>query len=162
MRAYILRHGKADKDSPTGHDLDRALVERGHAQARFVADRFLAGSPPLELRPALVLASRATRAATTAGTIARALTLEVAYEDDLFPEQSVWQALRLLTSYGSPGAGSPVLLVGHNPQLEGLVRTLAGPVLERLRTGEVVSLDVVERSGRLTGSLLGAARLHSP
>lgn len=162
MRAYILRHGKADRDSPTGYDLDRPLLERGRAQARFIAEGFLAGAPPLELRPALVLASRASRAAMTASTIAKALNLEVAYEDDLFPEQSVWQALRLVASCGPSEPGSPVLLVGHNPQLEGLIRTLAGPVLERLRTGEVVSLEVAERAGKLSGSLLGASRLPAP
>lgn len=163
MRVYILRHGKADKDSPTGHDLDRALVERGVAQARFIADRFLAGTVPLEHRPVVVLASRASRAASTAGIIARALGLEVAYDDDLFPDQSVRQALRLLSLDEVPASGGPVLLVGHNPQLEGLVRALAGSVpFEHLRTGELAAFDVEDRAGKLAGALMGTVRLHSP
>lgn len=158
MRLYILRHGKADKDSPTGRDEDRPLVNRGHAQAAFIAERFGSASGPVDERPAHILSSSAARAKATAESIAQSLGVTVEFEGALFPDQSVKHALRLVaTLLRRPDQGA-VMLVGHNPQLEDLLESLAGEAMPRLRTGELAALDVELRDGRPTGRFIDSIR----
>lgn len=143
MRVYVLRHGKAERDSPSGTDDDRALMARGKLQARFLADMFEAREAPLDEPPVAVFSSPVLRAARTARLVAEALDLPVKYEEALRTDQPVSGALELVR--GRRGRG-PVLLVGHNPQLEGLIRILAPDdprVHEPLRTGELVLVRVV-------------------
>lgn len=140
MRLYILRHGKAERDSPSGRDEDRPLAERGAAQCRGLAELFVGKVPPGELRPrpAVVLSSRAARAEGTARVIGGALDLRVRHEDALSLHASFGDHLDLVERLLR--AGEPALLVGHNPLLSRLIDHLAGA--EELRTGELSVLEL--------------------
>jgi phosphohistidine phosphatase len=145
MRVYILRHGKAEKDSDSGRDEDRALAERGRAQAQGLAEMWLAKKPPKEMgqKPALILSSAAARADATARIIAKALGLKVTHEDGLGLDATMKEALALVE--GLAERPQPALLVGHNPLLSRLVDHLGGGD-EDLRTGEMAALELVEHT----------------
>jgi phosphohistidine phosphatase len=157
MRLYVLRHGKADKDSPTG--LDRLLVPTGREQAQFIADAFRSAEPPATETPQRVISSNAARAQATAQIVADSLGIPVQHARALFPDQHLKQALRLVTELMRQPDQSPVLLVGHNPQLEDLLRALAGPAApDRLRTGELTALDLEMKGNHPTARFIGSLR----
>src|ERR1051325_10295816 len=116
MRLYILRHGKAERDSDSGRDADRPLADRGRAQAEGLAKLF-ARNPPKALQPppATVLSSPAARADSTARIIAAGLKLKVQHEEALALDAAFNDLLTLAEKL--TGAGAPALLVGHNPLL---------------------------------------------
>jgi phosphohistidine phosphatase len=144
MRVYILRHGKAERDSDSGRDEDRVLAERGRAQAQGLAELWRGKKPPKELatRPALILSSAAARTDATARIIAKALGLEVKHENALGLDATMKEALALVA--GLMDRPSPALLVGHNPLLSRLVDHLGGG--DGLRTGELSLLELVEHT----------------
>ncbi len=123
----LLRHAKSawDTDAPT--DFQRPLSPRGKRAARRVGER-LRGS---RLVPDLVVSSPAKRAKQTARRVLRGLGLD---EDEVRWVEALYAAgleehLRVLADL--PRSARRVLLVGHNPTLEGLLRHLArGPVPE--------------------------------
>lgn len=134
----ILRHGKAEKDSPTGRDVDRPLAKRGVQQAEYIGGLLAAAKKPLA-RPSVILSSRAERAKHTASIVAGALGMTVTFVDALTLGNSTGEAMRLMRSLSE--RDQPVLLVGHNPQLEDLVSSLTGAE-HAMGTGELVCLDV--------------------
>lgn len=139
---YIIRHGKAHKDSPTGLDQDRELQTRGEAQAAWLAETIVARAD----RPCNIIASRFTRALCTAKPIATALRLPLRTAPELESGRDPADALGLLSTM-QPEA--PLALVGHNFQLSDLIGLLiegrptrgswARPV--ELRTGQAAILD---------------------
>jgi 8-oxo-dGTP diphosphatase len=75
---FLVRHAKAaDRETWTGADRDRPLIERGRAQA----ERLAAALAPE--RPAVVASSPWLRCVETAEPLARALGLEVEPDDRL-------------------------------------------------------------------------------
>jgi phosphohistidine phosphatase len=115
----LLRHAKAEPEADSGADFDRALTERGWAEAR-LAGRTLADAG---FRPDLVLASAATRtvqtweAAGSAFSGVKAEALDSLYEAG--PET-------ILAEAATRGAkAGVVLVVGHNPGIATLAAYLA-------------------------------------
>ncbi|TVQ33065.1 MAG: hypothetical protein EA376_03140 [Phycisphaeraceae bacterium] len=138
MRLYIVRHGKAERDSPTGREADRRLRPRGERQSVFLGEIFCACDDP----PTLILASRYTRALHTARVIHEAVGCELRLAPELELGSYVAEAVALMRDHAS---FDPLMLVGHNPQLEDLIDVLLqGPAGAgtRLRTGEAAALDV--------------------
>jgi phosphohistidine phosphatase len=118
---FILRHGKADR--PEGlADVDRPLKKRGRQDAKHIG-RWL---HERELSPDYVLSSPASRALQTAQHVCKQLDIDpdtivcdaVIYEAD---PSSLVAVLRKC-----PETARRVLLVGHNPGLEGLILALTG------------------------------------
>lgn len=140
MRLYVLRHGKAERDSSTGRDEDRPLADRGIAQARGLADLFTKKEPPRPFRPAplVILSSRAARADSTAGLVAEALGLKVRHDHCLSLDASFRDHLDLVERLLD--GGEPAMIVGHNPLLSRLVDHLAGG--DELRTGELSAIEI--------------------
>src|SRR5262245_10608763 len=155
MILLVLRHAKAEKDSPSGRDFDRPLAPKGLRQVTFLSGRLREGGKPPLARPQVIAASAATRARQTAEGVAEALALPVTFEEALKPDRPVEQALELVRKLAE--GGQPALIVGHNPQLEDLLEVLAVADTE-LRTGELVVLDVEQKSGTLSAK--EAARLR--
>jgi phosphohistidine phosphatase len=150
----VLRHGKAEKDAPTGRDADRPLANRGVRQADHIGELLVKAQAPL-MRPALILSSRAERAKHTATIVAEALGLAVTFEDAIALGNSTKDALSLVGTLAE--RGEPALIVGHNPQFEDLVGALTGSE-SGMSTGELVVVDV--RAGkRSSGRELGRFRL---
>jgi phosphohistidine phosphatase len=114
---YLLRHANAD--TVAVRDEERALSEKGEAQAKKVA-RFCAER---ELRPELILTSPLLRTRQTAAPIGERLGVEVLV--------APWLASGMAPEDGVAGLReceklSSVMLVGHEPDLSLLIAHLVG------------------------------------
>ena len=132
---YVLRHGKSKRGPEFDTDFDRTLAPRGQRNAPVVG-RLLRGSTP---PPRLVVASPAARARETAELVAAELDepnlrlhegLYGAYGSELM------RAVELL-----PDEEEAVLIVGHNPGLEGLVDELTNSDSTILKTCSLAVLQ---------------------
>ena len=142
VRLYITRHGKAQPESESGRDEDRTLRKRGERQARFLAEHFAANG---SVAPALILTSGRARAEQTAKILHERLGCDIRVEPTLDLGHAVSDVLDAIEEAVRGGSGEPIMLVGHNPQLESLVGVLlegptGAPV--RLRTGECAVIEV--------------------
>jgi phosphohistidine phosphatase len=118
-RLILQRHGKAEGDSASGQDFDRALTERGRRDALLTAQALAASG----VRPDLVLVSPAARTIQTWDAAAA-----------VFPDAEV-RSVPMLYDIGSQamlnlardeGASvGTVMVVGHNPGLGALAVHLA-------------------------------------
>ena len=113
MDCVFVRHGIAVvREEWEGKDVDRPLTEKGKRRVREVA----AGLRRLEVRPTVIYASPARRAAETAqllhGLLARSSLMEL--RDELLPEVSPSEVVRLIQGLR---AESCVVCIGHEPQL---------------------------------------------
>ncbi len=138
MVLYIIRHGKAKRESPSGYDGDRELRDRGVNQAMWLGEQ-LAES---DAAPTLVVTSPLVRAHHTARLIADAIDCPLEIDDALSGGVDTAGPTALIEEHlGS----TPVLaLVGHNPQLELLTWSLLedDEEVDRLRTGEGVEIEI--------------------
>jgi len=118
---FILRHGKAD--SPEGlADFERPLKKRGREDAKLIG-RWLHDR---KLLPDYVLSSPATRALQTAQRVCKQLEIDseaIDYDPGIY-EAHPDTLVAVLKK--CPHSAQRVLLVGHNPGLEGLILTLTG------------------------------------
>jgi phosphohistidine phosphatase len=118
-RLLVLRHAKSSWNNSALADHDRPLAPRGQRAAEALAAHVATIEPP----PALVLCSTARRAQETLEPIRSRLpaTTEVLIEADLYgaPASLLLARLRQV-----PEDTPTVLVVGHNPDLEDLVRGL--------------------------------------
>jgi phosphohistidine phosphatase len=113
MECLLVRHGIAvNREEWEGKDVDRPLTEKGKRRVREVA----AGLRKLNVRPTVIYASPARRAAETAqllhDLLARPSPME--FRDELLPEAPPARVLRLLQDLLPE---SCVICVGHEPQL---------------------------------------------
>jgi len=120
---YLMRHAKSDWQDPSQEDFDRPLNARGRRAAPAMG-AFLGA----ELgRPDHVLCSAAKRAVLTWELIEPELGagIPVTWSDDLYMA-SPSALLKAIIALAPPDAGT-LLVIGHNPGLEGLAADLAGP-----------------------------------
>ena len=113
MDLIIWRHAEAHEAAPGEDDLQRALTPRGRKQAERMA-AWLEAQLPQGTR---ILSSPAVRADQSV----RALGRKYKVRDALSPGASVQDVLE---TSGWPDAKYPVLLVGHQPSLGGLIAHL--------------------------------------
>ncbi len=142
MRTIILlRHGKSSWSDPTLADLDRPLAPRGERASQRIA-KYIRQK---KIRPALVLYSPSLRTRQTLEAI-ESSQLYAASEGELL------QRLQAL-----PESVDSVMLIGHNPGLHELARTLASrgdelPQLEeKFPTGALATLVVDSESWAALG-----------
>jgi phosphohistidine phosphatase len=125
---YLLRHGIAEDQSPSGTDHDRRLTARGRVRMRRAAVglRVLIGSVDA------ILTSPYPRAAETAVIAAAALphAPKPRELDALTPDASPMETLRVLRTVAK---GEQVLLVGHEPLLSGLASLLLTGSVDGMR-----------------------------
>lgn len=120
---YLIRHAEAvELGAPgAGHDFDRALTPRGHAQARALGETFARLKLPLDV----VVASPLVRAHQTAAELLAALHADTRPVtcDQLAPER-----LRpnKLSDFLAGVAGDRVAAVGHMPELGAYAEWLIG------------------------------------
>jgi phosphohistidine phosphatase len=151
----ILRHAKAERPSGVA-DLDRALTQRGHADAA-AAGAWLASRGYI---PDLVICSPAKRTRQTwhgvAVALAGARAPEVRYEPGLY-DDGIGELLDLLK--GVPDRVGTVLLIGHNPTVSALSAVLDDDTArdsDGLRTSGIA---VHARDGEWSGYAPGTAAL---
>lgn len=155
MRLYVIRHGKAERQSASGADRDRPLAERGLRQSRWLAAELARREP----RVARIVSSPFDRARSTAEPIAGALGLDL----DLDERLGVGEALSGVVSLiGSLMEWPAVAVVGHNPQLSDLVDLLVhgvGVGDADLRTGQAAVLELPDQVGPGCAMLVEVLRL---
>jgi len=116
----ILRHAKSSWDDSSLDDHERPLNERGERDA----PRMGALIRKQRLLPDLVISSDATRTRTTAAAMAAAAgyTGETLFDARLY-HASTAEILSVLRDVPRADTGT-VMIVGHNPGLEELIRHL--------------------------------------
>ena len=120
MELLVIRHAKAEDQSASGTDFDRALVEKGFAQSRRLGG-FL---KRIERRPDVVLTSPLVRARETAETLCEAAGMPGPVTQGwlacgMDPET----AIRELVAFSD---FERVAIVGHEPDLSSLIEWLLG------------------------------------
>ena len=156
---YLLRHAKAESQSPSG-DAGRKLTKGGRRAADAIAAFLGSLAPP----PALLLCSPAIRTRETLERVVPALPRRplIAYEDAIYlaePEA----LLRLLRE--TPESMGSVLLIGHNPGLHELaVRLVAdpGPLAAEFPTAGLAVLRIEEEWAKLRWRGAALALFQSP
>jgi phosphohistidine phosphatase len=140
MEIYLLRHGIAQHDSPTGRDADRQLTEEGRAKLRQVLKIVADGG----VRPELVISSPYVRAKQTAEIAKELLGYkdDLLFSDSLVPEadpQDIWQEIR------NVHRGSEcILLASHEPLMGRCLGHLLGApeLLVDFKKGAIVRVDL--------------------
>lgn len=117
---FVMRHAKAERDSDSGDDFDRALAERGWRDAARVGRELRERG----LDPGLVLASPAIRAKETVEAVARGYGELRTIFDPRCYQASASELLRMVSE--SDDSADNLMLVGHNPTLQMLIMMLAG------------------------------------
>ena len=118
---YILRHAKSSWDNPLLADFERPLNKRGLEAAPFMGEVIYKN----RFKPELFLSSPAKRAKQTAVLVREvgAIEPEIRFDERIY-EASPQMLAQIVTELGEEA--DSVLLVGHNPGLEGLIRYLTG------------------------------------
>ncbi len=117
-RVILLRHAHAENEAPGGRDFDRSLSSLGQEQCAQAA----AWLAEQGLLPSQVLCSPARRCEQTLALVAGALNgAPIQFEPRIY-EATPGDLLGVLEPYASVDT---VLMVGHNPGLEGLAALLA-------------------------------------
>ena len=128
----LLRHGKSDWNTDTT-DFNRPLNKRGERNAQQMAEWM----EEQQLIPDLVISSPAVRALTTAEIVCK--TLDLAF-DSLQLDKCIYEAslpnLKQVLSQTSNSVHR-LLLVGHNPGFEYLVRNLS-PDIPMAKNGNLM------------------------
>ena len=145
MDLIIWRHAEAHEAAPGEDDMQRALTARGRKQAERMAT-WLEAQLPQGTR---ILSSPAVRTEQTV----RALGRKFKVRDALSPGASVQDVLE---TSGWPDAKYPVLLVGHQPALGGLIAQLLNMPDEAcaIRKGSVWWLRSRSREGQTQSVLM--------
>lgn len=150
MLLYLLRHADADTVAPS--DDDRALSEKGIAQAKKVA-RFCEAH---DVRLSLILSSPLRRAHETAKPVAQTLRAELLVVPWLASGMHPQAGLEELRAYRKQNS---VMLVGHEPDFSHFAAHLLGMSTSTAITIRKASLTLIEidtfraGAGRLDFSL---------
>lgn len=119
MKVYVMRHGPAEDDSPTGRDADRALTTSGRDRTRSVARALVEGDEA----PVQIISSPLVRALQTAEIVAAAASVDpVEVRREIAPGGDSISLIAELVRAGK----RRVMLVGHEPDLSMLVHRLVG------------------------------------
>ena len=130
----LLRHAKSSWKDQELSDHDRPLKKRGRKDIVNMAKILRKNA----LIPDLILSSGAVRAKDTATLMAEKLNYkeELELSDDLYMAEPETYIQKIVTVPDSVGT---LLIVGHNPGLEGLVMTL-GDKIASLPTGSIAKV----------------------
>jgi phosphohistidine phosphatase len=151
MQLILLRHGKAeDRNAITPDDFSRALMEKGHEQARNAA-RLLSASAML---PDIVLCSPLIRARETAESFTQAANMPG-------PVIQTWLACGMnpetaLSELRGFSDFKNVMIVGHEPDFSQLVQYLLGSTADsvEIRKGSLTCVEVFPPSKNATLNFL--------
>lgn len=135
-KLFVMRHAKSSWENADWSDFERPLNERGIKTAPRVGELMREKN----FDPALILSSPARRALQTAELVKQGGGLHAAFKfDEKIYEASPLTLLNLLAEIGN--GFSSVMLVGHNPGLEGLIKILTGR-LEPMPTAALAEIEL--------------------
>lgn len=137
----LLRHAKSDWDSDATSDIERPLAKRGRRDAPRIGEWLYREG----LVPSLILSSPAERARETTLRVCKGLDYK---KRDIKWDAAIYEAdletlLRVLGDYGQ--APSTLLMVGHNPGLEDLLRYLADDDLDEVKEEKLLPTAALAR-----------------
>ena len=160
----LLRHAKSDWDSGFQNDFDRPLAKRGRQDAPLVGEWLLHEGRV----PDLVVSSPAARARETTLLVCKAMHFKekkIIWDEDVY-ESGMTSLLEVLGR--CPAKSAAVLLVGHNPGMEDLLRFLLGDEVETpadgklLPTATVARLEMPKDWGNLSAGCAKLLELRRP
>jgi len=133
---YILRHAKSSWENANLSDFDRPLNGRGLETAPFMGELMKKN----QFQPEMILSSPAKRAEQTAVLVkgAAGFAAEIEFEERIY-EASPARLLEIIRQQNN--RFESVLLVGHNPGLENLIRALTGE-LQPMPTAALAVVDL--------------------
>jgi phosphohistidine phosphatase len=133
---FILRHAKSSWSEPDLADFDRPLNDRGKAAAPFMGELVRKKG----LAPDVIFSSPAVRAKKTAKLFKEGGK----FDADIIFDDRIYEASPGTLLYVAAEASDEhmsVMLVGHNPGMEGVVRVLTGHA-ESMPTAAVAVIDL--------------------
>jgi phosphohistidine phosphatase len=132
----VLRHAKSSWENSELSDFERPLNQRGLEAIPLIGQEIYR----MNLDVDLILSSPAKRAKQTAVLVKESggITCKIQYEDNIY-EASVMKLLHIIAEIEDKL--SRVLLVGHNPGLEELIRVLTGNT-QVMPTATLAKLDL--------------------
>ena len=149
---FVLRHAKSSWDNPDWSDFERPLNERGLRAAHFIGELIA----ERRLAPQRIVSSPARRAAQTAECVREFADLAAPIEfDERIYEASPLTLFNLIREFDD--AVESVLLIGHNPGFENLVRVLTGETVA-MPTAALAKINLPVDAWRETGT--GKAELE--
>lgn len=135
MQLYLVRHADAgDPQAWNGDDDVRPLSEKGRRQSKRLG-RFLSA---IDLQPDALITSPKVRALDTARMVADRLGTDVTVDERLGGPVSLSGLGEILSGLG---VARP-MLVGHDPDLSGLVAMLCGASRVPMKKGALCRIDV--------------------
>ncbi len=133
---FILRHAKSSWDDANLADFDRPLNKRGFKTAPLVGETIRKNKFQIDS----IISSPAKRAEQTAMLVKETAQIEAGIRfDDRIYEASPHRLLNIASELDDKI--SSVMLVGHNPGLEGLVKMLTQEV-EPMPTAALAVVDL--------------------
>lgn len=146
-RLLLLRHAKSSWDEPDLSDFDRTLNARGLEASHFMGELIAGRGFAIDL----IVSSPARRAALTASLVKEngGLNAELRYDERIY-EASPQTLLQIASNFDD--AFRNIMLVGHNPGIEGFIGLLTG-TFEPMPTAALALIDLeVKRWSDLKGS----------
>jgi phosphohistidine phosphatase len=145
MKLYVMRHGAAEEHADSGVDGDRALTPSGRERVRAVAKALVDASET----PLTIVTSPLVRAVQTAEIVALVTKLgdrdgTVSVRREVAPGGASAHFVRSLAGDGA----KRVMVVGHEPDLSGLVSELLGSFGRAFDKAMVVGLSLPADGGR--------------
>ncbi len=134
----ICRHAETCEPFPLQPDFERELTKAGIQQARTTAQWLRDQFHSVDA----LIASPARRTSSTASILANKLYFDIeriAFEPDLYNAREA-QLVQQLSHL--PENIKTVLLVGHNPGITQLARSLTDKYISYLETAQVVAIDI--------------------
>jgi phosphohistidine phosphatase len=119
----LMRHAKSSWDNPDLADFDRPLNQRGLRDAPFMGSVIYNNN----LGPGLIISSPAKRAKQTAILVKETagVNTPITYHDQIY-EASPTTLLKVVSEL--PDEYNNILLIGHNPGIEGFIKLLTGEI----------------------------------
>ena len=148
---FVMRHAKSSWAEADLADFDRPLNDRGRRDAPFMGAVMRDNGDT----PEIIFSSPALRARETARLVKEGgdLTAEIVFDHRIYEAspQTLKQAVSAIED-----KYSSVMLVGHNPGIEGFIRFLTG-TLEPMPTAALAIIEL--KSASWSAAALGSGRL---
>jgi phosphohistidine phosphatase len=136
-RVYLLRHAKSSWAEPGLPDIERPLNKRGQKDAPMMGKRL----NKRKVSPQLLISSPAKRALATARIIAEKIgypQAQIEISDEVYAAGAT-TLLRIVKRVDDSIVR--VMLVGHNPELEGFLNYLVPDQIDKVPTCAVACID---------------------
>lgn len=132
MKLHLVRHGKAERESKSGHDFDRSLNTKGIAQTTALGTYLASKIGELE-----VWCSDAARTRETFESISKSCNLQ---PPKYFVDLYLCSKLDLLAHLWKRESNEDLIIIGHNFGISDLLSYLVEDNIE-MRTSEYYCLD---------------------